>query len=121
MGLDMQIMNGDREVFYWRKQNHIHDWFCKRLNNGDEINLLDDCRYLKKDDFEEFVKTAKEILEDHDKAEDLMPRVGGFYFGDKEYNEFYFESLTNTVRWFEQIIEDWDEECENKYKYTAWW
>ena len=80
---------------YWRKRNAIHKWFVDRFADG-----KDDCREMLccGKDLLELVDICKEILEDHSKAEELLPTTDGFFFGPTEYNDWYFSGLEMTVK-----------------------
>lgn len=49
----------EEEVCYWRKANHIHQWF---VNNVQDEN--DDCKeyYVSKEQLEDLIRTCKEVL-----------------------------------------------------------
>lgn len=100
-------------VAYWRKANMIHRWFLKA--GGVEV---DDCTpiYIKPAQLQELIDTCKEVLADHSKAEKLLPTQSGCFFGDTEYNEYYFDDLEDTIKQLEGQI---DPEC--SYIYQASW
>ena len=104
-----------QEVAYWRKFNALHDWFVKNVQNGE-----DDCKeyavYL-----EDFVKLqlclslvldaqntclAGRLSEEERDAICLenFPPTGGFFFGSKEIDDFYWEDVVSTKRIVESII-----------------
>lgn len=99
------------EVGYWRKANHIHKWFVDNVQRGE-----DDCEEynVSIEKLEELLKLVKEVLENHNKAEELLPCQEGFFFGETEYNEYYFEDLNRTKEMLEKILrrikdgEGWD-------------
>ena len=105
------------EVGYWRKNNHIHNWFVTNIQNGN-----DDCGdyYVSKENLEELLGVCKQVLENHELAEQLLPTQSGFFFGSTEYNEYYFKSVEYTVKLIEEIFEE-DPEFENDYYYTSSW
>jgi len=84
------------EVAYWRKANQIHNWFVEHVQNGN-----DDCGtyYVSIEQIQELVKTCKLILENRDTelARELLPTCSGFFFGNTDYDDDYFEDLENTV------------------------
>ena len=105
------------EVGYWRKDNHIHNWFVTNNQNGN-----DDCGdyYVSKENLEELLGVCKQVLENHELAEQLLPTQSGFFFGSTEYNEYYFKSVEYTVKLIEEIFEE-DPEFKNEYYYTSSW
>ena len=122
MGLDMYLYKRKgreeaTEIAYWRKENHIHNWFCNKLNSGEETN----CEELKitKETLKDFIADGNAIIKDNNLAESLMPTKSGYFFGVTDYDESYFSSIKETIEIFEEILKEWD----NKYTYFyyAWW
>jgi hypothetical protein len=91
------------EVIYWRKANAIHNWFVKNVQDG-----VDDCKkyYVPKEKLIELRDTLKEILENKDKVEELLPHMQGFFFGSYNYDEYYFEEITRTEMELTKLIDD---------------
>lgn len=98
-------------VAYWRKANAIHKWFVD-LNDG-----VDNCMPIRVSGhkLQSLVDTCKEILEDHSKAQDLLPTTDGFFFGSTDYDEWYYEDLQKTVDMLKDIDPD------GSYIYEASW
>ena len=84
----------DYKVGYWRKANHIHAWFVH--NCADD---KDECQeiYLELEDLEKLQSICAQVLQDHSKAEELLPTQSGFFFGGTEYDEFYFKDVEKTL------------------------
>lgn len=82
------------ETGYWRKDNHIHNWFVKHCAEG-----VDDCKpmYVQDSDLDTLRRLCSEVIADPTKAEELLPCAGGFFFGSVEYDEYYIESLQSTI------------------------
>lgn len=113
------------EEIYWQKANQIHNWFARRLANGDLENckfyecsrqdLIDLCATCK-----EVIKAFNESLETGEKiAKELLPTQEGFFFGTYEYNETYVQQLNETITDLEKVIWNWD--TNRIYQYYAWW
>lgn len=98
---------------YWRKANSIHRWFLTHLPEGD----TDRCQPIPVTGKEllKLVDLCKEVLADHDKAEELLPTQEGFFFGTYEYDEWYFQDLENTIRQLKDVKE------EDDFIYQASW
>ena len=95
------------KVGYWRKSNQIHQYFVDNCQGGE-----DDCResYVDRDKLVELLDLCKQVLVDHSKAEDLLPSQSGFFFGNTEYNEWYYSDLTDTVEILDNALkmgDDW--------------
>lgn len=105
------------EGIYWRKANAIHNWFVENVQDGeDECNefiiSLDELVLLK--------EVCKEVLEDRDKAEILLPTINGFFFGGTGYDEYYFEDLEHTVSAIEEIEKTHNSENEWLTYQSSW-
>lgn len=89
------------EVGYWRKANHIHKWFVDNVQNGE-----DDCgEYrVEEDQLANLLHICKEVLEDGNKAPELLPTTSGFFFGGTDYNEDYFDDIDSTVNIIESLF-----------------
>ena len=89
------------QVGYWRKANAIHNWIVTNCAKG-----VDNCQeiYMSKSNLQHLLDTCKEVLSDHSKAEDLLPTKDGFFFGNLEYNEWYFKDLNYTVELLTDVL-----------------
>ena len=87
------------EAGYWRKANHIHNWFVQNVQNG-----TDDCGnyYVSRDRLEELLEVCNIVLANKSRAEELLPTAQGFFFGGTQYDEYYFDDIINT----KEIVED---------------
>ena len=106
------------QVGYWRKANQIHRWFVNQVQDG-----VDDCRYHKEvseSKFKELLDACNAVLNDHSLADDLLPPMGGFFFGSYEYDEYYFDDLKETVDIITKILETTDFDTEMIYYRSSW-
>ena len=135
----------EEEVMYWRKANHIHNWFVENVQAG-----VDECQtsYVSRLDLEELLETLKKVeasLEaspkvkkmvesgwangektyqeieayaDTSVAEELFPTAEGFFFGGTEYSEYYLQEVKETIVMLEAelAVEDGAD-----YSYHASW
>ena len=101
---------------YWRKANQIHNWFVENVQNG-----TDDCKsyYVSEEQLQQLIDTCKEVLADHDKAPDLLPTCSGFFFGDTDYDEYYYEDLEDTVKQLEEVLSNASDRAEFYYN-SSW-
>lgn len=97
---------------YWRKANAIHKWILEKTEQTE-----DKCQpiYVSGKALLELVDICKQILEDHSKAEKLLPTQSGFFFGSTEYDEWYFQDLELTVKQLENV------KAEDDFIYQASW
>lgn len=102
------------EVGYWRKFNALHSWFVENAAGG-----VDDCRevYISKDLFRELLDILQRVNQDHESAPDLLPTQEGFFFGSYDYDDWYFESVEESIPIIEEALAD----TEADYYYRASW
>lgn len=137
------------EVGYWRKANHIHNWFVENIQNDE-----DDCRYhreVEEDDLRELLDICETVLascelidgqvcggyryedgvripimedgktvEDSSIAEMLLPTTSGFFFGGTNYDEWYVEDIKNTINIIKNVLETTDFETQMVYYVSSW-
>ena len=99
-------------VAYWRKANQIHNWFVENVQDGE-----DDCRkyHVHFEKLQELVDTCVKVLDNHSLAKELLPTREGFFFGDTEYNKYYYKQLEDTVEALKDLKDNGD------YYYEASW
>ena len=118
------------DVAYWRKANHIHEWFVNKVQNG-----VDDCQYHKEVTRKILVElldacnkildscdvvNGKNILTDTSVAEKLLPTVSGLFFGNTKYDECYIASIEDTVDQIITVLETTNFETEMIYYLGDW-
>lgn len=91
----------EMEAMYWRKCNQIHSWFVNNVQDG-----VDNCGsyYVSKDQLQDLYHVVSEVLEDHSKAETLLPTGSGFFFGSTDYDEYYYGDLEVTQEKLKKIL-----------------
>ena len=104
-------------VAYWRKANAIHNWFVENVQDGE-----DKCEktYVPFNKLKELVATCERLLvkRDPELAAEELPTTGGFFFGPTDYDEWYWDNVSETfavlkplVTWLEadeKRLGDWD-------------
>ena len=77
----------------WRKANAIHKWFVDNVQDG-----VDECQTasVTKEQLQQLLNIVKQVQADHTLASALLPTESGFFFGNTEYDEYYFEDLDST-------------------------
>jgi len=101
-GIDVSnVTNIEEEVGYWRKANQIHRWFVENVQNG-----VDNCgEYsVSKSELETLRNICTEVVNDHSKAEELLPSAAGFFFGNTDYDEWYYNDVEHTIEIIDKII-----------------
>jgi hypothetical protein len=104
-------------VAYWRKANSIHNWFVEKCQDG-----IDECQETRvsPEQLKELVSTCRAVLEDKSKAEQFLPSVSGFFFGNTAYDDWYFGDLQYTVDRIEKILSDPAFEKADFYYQSSW-
>ena len=107
MGLDQSLYakrknRPDAGLGYWRKANHIHDWFIKNCANG-----VDDCNQVRVSlaKLRELKSICEKVKKEHGFAEILLPTQSGFFFGGIEYDEYYFREIDDTIKILNEALE----------------
>lgn len=96
------VVNGvEAEVGYWRKANHIHYWFVENVQGG-----TDDCRSYRVDreQLTELRELCQRVLSFKHLANELLPTKEGFFFGNTEYGEYYYQDIEQTVKIIDQAL-----------------
>jgi len=134
------------QVMYWRKANHIHNWFVTHVQGGE-----DNCGdyYVSTDDLRKLLNTCKFVLAnselvdgkikngskitndvwvditeygkrvaDSTFAEQCLPCTSGFFFGGSDYDEYYISDTKETADVLEKLLEENDH---GSYYYSSSW
>jgi hypothetical protein len=103
------------EVGYWRKSNQIHGWFVENVQKG-----VDDCGeyVVSLDQLKALKGLCEAVLEDKDRAGELLPSRQGFFFGSYCYDEMYFSDIADTIEILDKCIEN-SEDIEFIYQ-SSW-
>lgn len=122
------------EVMYWRKANAIHKWFVDNIQEGQ-----DDCR-----SYDVSLEQLKDLLDKINKilggrnskekviiglsgignqelAHELLPTQEGFFFGEKGYDEYYFEDLKNTKEMLDNLFKNKKQYEGLYFEYSSSW
>lgn len=136
------------QIGYWRKANHIHNWFVENVQDG-----IDECDTYEvtKEQLEDLLSVCKEVLnnsklvkgkvvngqkyengkmvniyqdgeyiEDSSVAEELLPTTPGFFFGGTEYDEWYYKDVENTINIIENVLRTTDFKHEVVMYHSSW-
>lgn len=91
------------EAYYWRKNNAIHKWFVDNVQEG-----IDDCHEydVSVDQLKELLKLVTKTVEYKILASEILPTQGGFFFGETDYDEYYFQDMVATKKGLEELLKD---------------
>ena len=102
------------EVGYWRKANAIHRWFVENVQGG-----VDNCATysLGIEDLKTLKSICEEVLNKPELADKKLPTKDGFFFGQTEYDEFYFNDIQETIDIINKCLDlDYD-----YFEYSSSW
>lgn len=109
------------EAMYWRKANQIHKWFVDNVQEGE-----DNCAeyYVSDRQIVELYNIVKRVLKDKDEdlALELLPPQEGFFFGNSEFDEWYWSQLEATAEGLEPYVKciEAGEEVGEFYYQASW-
>jgi hypothetical protein len=132
-------------LMYWRKSNQIHGWFTSntseitpevlyRVTLDDLKNLLETCKQV----VDIISKSEKKVIqvrsgwsggeetyadvETYDceeQIQELLPPTQGFFYGSYEIDEWYLDSVIETIEFLEKELPNCEEDDEFEY-YASW-
>jgi hypothetical protein len=102
-------------IGYWRKANAIHDWFVKNVQyNNDNCGSY----YVDREKLIELRELCDTVLKNRDSASENLPTASGFFFGSTEYDDWYFNSLEDTIGIIDAALKlpnDWQFEYQSSW------
>ena len=75
---------------------------------------------VSRDDLQQLRTEIKQVLDNRDKADEILPSVSGFFFGSTDYDEWYFGDLEHTLEFLNEAL-DTDRFSEYDFYYQASW
>lgn len=96
-------------VCYWRKANAVHKWFVGKCQDG-----IDDCKsyYVSREHLEELCSDCQAVLKRKGSrggiaaARKKMPTGAGFFFGETDYDDSYWNMLDDTVQQVRAVLDN---------------
>ena len=115
MGLDITLKTAKGEK-YFRKVNFLIPFVESKIGHE-----LDDCETaeLSVEDMADLVERCKTVLDDHGKANDLLPTQCGFFFGSTAYDEWYFKDVQQVYDDASELLNEMTEG--DTASFWAWW
>ena len=106
-----------KECVYWRKANHIHNWFVENVQKGN-----DDCDYylVTVEQLELLLALCRVVQGDFKKAESVLPTVKGFSFGSTNYDSRYLADIENTVDILSDLLSDKTIKLDLIFYHSSW-
>lgn len=93
---------------YWRKAHAVHRWFVESVQNQ-----VDDCgRYeVSREHLQSLLECCIAVLDARkdeeiavETAESYLPIGVGFFFGEPEFNDYYYEQLKYTKELLTRLL-----------------
>lgn len=93
------------ELGYWRKANSIHNWFVNNVQDG-----VDNCEeyYVTEDHLKDLLDRVNSILDKKSLPSETLPSLSGFFFGNTEYDYWYYSDLKHTKEILDKILSNPD-------------
>jgi hypothetical protein len=101
----MRVKEVTIEAMYWRKANAIHKWFVDKVQGGE-----DNCSEFEVSlaQLEELLEVIEQVLENPDRAGELLPPQAGFFFGGTDMDQWYWDDLKQTQSKLQELFtRDW--------------
>lgn len=129
---NLNTVNVEFEVGYWRKANQIHRWFTENCAEG-----VDECQEVRvsREDLKKLLETCEKVLsstelvggkvingyrftsegkkaiiedgqllKDHKVAQQLLPPQEGFFFGAQGFDGWYWEQIVYTRDLIKELL-----------------
>jgi hypothetical protein len=110
-------------VGYWRKANAIHKWFVENCQDGND-NCLP--YPVSREHLKKLQQDCQEVLSHRQGAQAAevalrtLPTGGGFFFGETEYDDYYWNALLDTSEQIRNVLDS--KELEGfEFIYRASW
>ena len=120
MGLDIYVNKVKyHRLGYFRKVNFLVRFF---ENKGFDVEHQTPLCF-DRDIAKELLDLCNQVLEDHSKAKELLPTMGGFFFGSTDYDEYYFKNVEEVRNWVkETLLPKFDDLEANEYiEFSTWY
>ena len=119
MGLDIYFFK-KKEIGYFRKVNFLVKYFANNhhMDVDDQIPV-----YVEKDAVIDLLDRCNKVLENHELAEELLPTMSGFFFGNTKYDEYYFENVERVRDYIkDKLLPMFDSLEENEFiEFDIWY
>ena len=89
---------------YFRKVNFLFEIFSGSLNEEETTAVI------TRGEMEELIEKCEFVLNNRDKASEILPTCDGFFFGSLDYDDYYFESVAKVLLSFQVILENYSDD-----------
>lgn len=113
-----QFLRIDPEIFPFLKED-CEDILQQFMNETGIIYYEDvDQMYEKFDEIGSTFVPSSNLVE---LSDTLLPTLGGFFFGNTEYNIYYFYQVWQVYRWIDDLEEEGEFDPDYYYYMMCWW
>jgi len=114
---DLKVQEVTCELAYWRKANAIHAWFVEHVQGGE-----DECKkhHVPMESLDELLGVCREVVTNKEAAKHLLAPQAGFFYGRTEIDDYYFESLEETIKMLTKARKDAEEYNLDMYYQSSW-
>jgi len=115
LDLPYRVQLLEMEAMYWRKANAIHKWFVDNVQNG-----VDNCAeyFVDRTKLEKLLEICKAVKSAPETAPVLLPTTSGFFFGDTQYDDWYWGDIDSTIDALEKALQQNDR---TEFFYSSSW
>lgn len=89
---------------YFRKVNFLFEFFSGSINEEETTAVI------TRGEMEELIEKCEFVLNNRDKASEILPTCDGFFFGSLDYDDYYFESVAKVLLSFQVILENYSDD-----------
>ena len=104
-----------KEILEWLRKS------CETVLNASKFvpgKIYNGTTYKDGQAFHEYIDGT--VIENTSVAEELLPTQGGFFFGGTDYDEWYIDSLRETIEIIDNVIATTDFETQMIYYVSSW-
>jgi len=107
-------------AIYWRKANQIHGYFVNTFAEGN-----DECQIIPvpREGLVKLLEICAALLDTRstEMAMELLPPMGGFFFGNYEIDEYYWGDIQETFDQLTTLLAEHPDTWLTKYEYQSSW
>lgn len=122
------VTSVDSPEIYWRKFNALHNWFVNNVQDGNDncqphsVNIEDITKILQilikiKIANDEYKEGRLGERERDEICMDLLPPTEGFFFGNTNFDDYYFNDVEYSIIEFQRVLSEYESEKDKKSEY----
>lgn len=84
----------------FRKVNFLVKYFENKYGEVENLTPIN----ISPSDIEGLINRCYLVLQDHSRAKELLPTIDGFFFGNTEYNDMYYQDVFNVYIYCKEVL-----------------